>query len=304
MKNSKKAITAHEPCTGCAVCLLSCPVWKQTHDIMMTNAGRARALQTGAEPEELKESAEACLLCGSCAPVCPSGVDTLTLTTRLRAALAAAGKAAAPAAASPAAVSGSIVFLPGPALRNDARLFGLLKARLEKTGALVAAADELSVLGAAIDEGSGPESEKEITAPFSKASGFIAAEGSLLRHLRRWFPFVRAKSLGEHILETSAASLAPGDLYVVDARAFNSDHARLVKFYDDVRLRTGCVMSTSLQRAAMPAGPARGAFDADSQARWVLGRAKAARVIVESAADMETFRKASAAPVIHVSELA
>lgn len=304
MKNDKK-ITGHEDCTGCAVCLLSCPVWRQTHDLMMTNAGRARALQAGASPEELAGSAEACLLCGSCAPVCPSRVDTLALTTRLR----AASRGAAPETGGPAAPAfrarGRIVFLPGPALRSEAGLFAGLKERLEGHGCAVPPGDELSELASAMDEGTVTEPPEEVIAAFSGASGFIAAEGSLLRHLRRWFPYVRSKSLGEHLLEDLKTALRPGDLYVVDARAFNSDHARLVRVYDRIRLQSGCAMSTSLQRAGMPVVPQRpgGSFDSAEQARWVLGRARAERVIAESFADLEAFRRASKVPVIHVSEL-
>ena len=309
----KNAKNGHENCTGCAVCVLSCPVWAQTHDLMMTNAGRAKALQAGAAPEDIRESLEACLLCGSCAPVCPSGVDTLTLTASLRARLGRRSPAGSPPRSSFSA-SGSRLFLPGPALRAEGRLLARAAGALEKAGFAVPPDDHLSDLGADLDAGLTPPPEV-VAAALASAAGaaaFVAAEGFLLRYLRSWFPGVKAIGLGEALLSAgAAAALKPGDFYVVDARAFNSDQARLVKFYDSVRKSSGCAMSTTLQRAAMPAGPTRaqksrlsGAFDSASQARWLLGKAGSpARVVAESAEDMEALRAAGAPSALHVSEL-
>ncbi|KKL68675.1 hypothetical protein LCGC14_2122620, partial [marine sediment metagenome] len=75
-------------CNGCAVCTLSCPVWGQTHDILLTFCGRMRAAQGGASPDDLRESAMACVLCGSCEPVCPFGMDTVASTIELKAEVA------------------------------------------------------------------------------------------------------------------------------------------------------------------------------------------------------------------------
>lgn len=309
MENKNNNVTGHEDCTGCAVCLLTCPVWSQTHDIMLTNAGRARALQAGAEPAELQDSAEACLLCGACSPVCPSGVDTVALTTRLRAAIR--GKAAA-VSAEKATVdfdpSGWEVFLPGPALRRDKSLFPRLAEAFKAKSIAIPPSDDISEICADLDAGIDPGEERvdRVRKAMSGASGIIAAEGSTHKHLRRLFPRVPVRGLGEELLRRNSGALKPGDLYVIDPRAFNADHKRLLKLYYEMRLATGCTLSTSLQRAAIPAGPARGkkpGFDGEAQARWVLGRCKAERVIVESAEDLETFRSVSQAPVLHISEL-
>ncbi|MDA8132309.1 MAG: (Fe-S)-binding protein [Elusimicrobia bacterium] len=311
MKKNKK--NGHESCTGCAVCVLSCPVWAQTHDLMMTNAGRAKALQAGATPQDIRESLEACLLCGSCAPVCPSGVDTLTLTASLRAGLGRKAAQTAPKG-SPFTASGRKLFLPGSALRSEAQLLAKAGSALGKTGFTVSPDDSLSALGADIDAGLTP-SREAVAAALASAAGaaaFVAGEGFLLRYLRAWFPGVKAVGIGEAVLSAGGRKvLKPGDFYVVDARAFNSDQARLVKFYDSIRKSSGCAMSTTLQRAAMPAGPTRaqksrlaGNFDDASQARWLLGKAGSpARVVAESAEDMDALRAAGAPSVIHVSEL-
>ena len=82
---------AHSPgietCNGCAVCTLSCPVWGQTHDLLLTFCGRMRTTQGGASPEDLRASAEACVLCGSCEPICNFDMDTIARTIELRAEL-------------------------------------------------------------------------------------------------------------------------------------------------------------------------------------------------------------------------
>ena len=41
-------LPSHASCSGCSLCLLACPVWRQTRDIRLTPHGRAKALQHGA----------------------------------------------------------------------------------------------------------------------------------------------------------------------------------------------------------------------------------------------------------------
>ena len=62
-------------CSGCSLCLLVCPVWRQTHDPRMTPEGRAKALQNGAAVGEIATSVLTCTLCGACEPVCPEEID-------------------------------------------------------------------------------------------------------------------------------------------------------------------------------------------------------------------------------------
>ncbi len=64
--------------------MLSCPVWQQHHTKALTYCGRNRAAIGGAGEEELAASAKACILCGSCEPLCPMGIRTLRATLRLR----------------------------------------------------------------------------------------------------------------------------------------------------------------------------------------------------------------------------
>ena len=71
-------------CSGCALCLLVCPIWRQTRDVALTPLGCSKALQHGAAVAELAAVAQWCNLCGACAPVCPERIDLVGLMRSLR----------------------------------------------------------------------------------------------------------------------------------------------------------------------------------------------------------------------------
>jgi len=71
-------------CSGCALCLLVCPIWRQTGDVELTPLGCSKALQFGAAVEALAAAAQWCNLCGACAPVCPERIDLVGLMRSLR----------------------------------------------------------------------------------------------------------------------------------------------------------------------------------------------------------------------------
>ena len=62
----------YSSCHGCDLCLLGCPVWHATRDVRLTPHGRAKALQHGATPADLRESIASCTLCGACQTGQPS----------------------------------------------------------------------------------------------------------------------------------------------------------------------------------------------------------------------------------------
>src|SRR5207253_9588004 len=67
----------YDACTGCNLCVLPCPVFRDTRDLALTLRGRAKALQAGATIEEIRPSLAACVTCGACEPVCPEDIDTV-----------------------------------------------------------------------------------------------------------------------------------------------------------------------------------------------------------------------------------
>lgn len=87
----------HTACSGCSLCLLSCPVWRATHDIRLTPHGRAKAMQHGATAADLKESIESCTLCGACEPACPENIPLMGMIDTLRREIGLAPSAVPPA---------------------------------------------------------------------------------------------------------------------------------------------------------------------------------------------------------------
>jgi ferredoxin len=303
--------SGYDKCTGCGVCMLTCPVWRQTSDFMLTTAGRARVLQGGGTPEDMRESLLACVLCGACASACPAGVDTVALTTELRMSLGGDKKRAPRALMFAPGKTVGKVFFPGTALRENDELFKRTRGLIEQDGFKVFDDTGLSAMAAEMEAGirPGPEELKAFTSSMSGVTEIVAADGFLHRHLRQWLPDARVMGLGEALLGRAdiKRALKTTDLYVIEARGYHADHARLVKVYDRMRQETGCKLNTSLQRAAIPTGatarPAPKRVDTIAQAGWILDKRKPVRVVAEAMEDLALFKKMSGPEVIHVSEL-
>ena len=308
--SNRGAGSGYEKCTGCAVCTLTCPVWHQTRDIILTAGGRSRVLQSGGTPEEMRESITACVLCGACAAVCPAGVDTVALTTELRATLAArAPRGSFSGGGKPSAK----LFFPGAALRGNGELLRRAASLLETDGFTLFDDAGLSELAGEMETGGRPEPEelKNFIHSMSGVTEIAAADGFLHRYLRQWLPAVRVSGLGEALLRKREIknALKAGDLYIIETRGYHAAHTRLVTFYDRMRLETGCGLNTSLQRAAIPTGAASrqtvGRLDTAEQARWILHKRRPARIVAESVEDLEVFKRTPESPeVIHIAELA
>jgi len=307
------AMSGYEKCTGCGVCTLTCPVWHQTRDIMLTVCGRSRVLQSGGTPEDMRESITACVLCGACAAVCPAGVDTVGLTTELRMGLAGAAERRAPRGSFSAGVKASgKLFFPGAAMRRDGELMRRAASLLGADGFALFDDAGISGLAGEMEAGIRPEPEelKNFIRSMSGVTEIAAADGFLHRHLRQWLPDVRVSGLGETLLRKRdiKGALKAGDLYIIETRGYHADHTRLVTFYDRMRLETGCGLNTSLQRAAIPTGAASrqtaGRLDTAEQARWILHKRRPARIVAESVEDLEVFKKIPGGPeAVHILEL-
>ena len=325
----------YEDCTGCRVCVLPCPVWRQTHDVTLTLAGRAKALQRGIPVEALAASLEACVLCGACESVCPVDIDTVGMTLDLRAQLAEAGRSAlaeaaarmplpavdptsslAPAkdAIAPIVTAALTWLLPGRALRADPDLLGRAVHVLEGEGVRIAE-DDGGDLGISLEAGLPLEEQRlaRFLRPLKGARELIMGEGLLHRPLRKWLPGVRVIGLGEALLRlaTARGALRATDLYVIETRGFHAEFARLVRLYDSLRQTVGCAMNLDLQRAAIPTGAAslqsllgRGSLDIAAQVRWIAEGRRVERVVIEDPADRAAFASTMELPVVHLAELA
>jgi heterodisulfide reductase subunit C len=282
----------HGACSGCSLCLLVCPVWRETRDVRLTPRGRAKARQHGASAAAIAASLDSCTLCGACEPACPEALPLVDMVLELRRQRPLAEVAFA--AKSPPAATAKRVLLPGRVLGTDA-------ARRRRTLALLGAGwalaeDDGADIALALEAGRAvPDARRDaFLGPLRAAQRLVVAEGLLLRALRRWLPKVPSISLGEALTMTSAIrdKLRADDLYVIEPRAFHHDHARLVGHYDGLRAASGCEMNLDLQRIAIPA----------SQAQWILEGRQVARIVVEDVNDGAAFSFARA-PVIHVADL-
>ncbi len=314
-------------CTGCHICVLPCPVWRQTHDMSLTLAGRAKALQRGIPVEALAESLEACALCGACEPVCPVNIDTVGMTIDLRAMLAANGNSTLAKAAGKltafAALENSAAdagpdgtrFLPGRALRADGARLKSVKELFTKKNVARMSDDDGADLTIAIEAGLpiDPVRKTQFLNSLRGARELIVGDGLLHRYLREWLPSAKIIGIGEALLRLAPVrgALKAGDFYVIETRGYHADFARLVRFYDGMRQEIGCAMNLDLQRAAIPTGAGSlqnllgfENLDLAAQTRWVIEGRKIERIVIEDAADYAIFRKITSLPVVHLAELA
>jgi len=294
-------------CNGCAVCLLSCPVWKQSNDQILTFCGRMRAMQGGAGLEELAASVNSCTLCGSCEPVCSYGVESVMRTVDMRALLRADNSVSEPQGHRKAMATGRVL-LANPMLIAEK---GLLEKTLTVLDGVTLFEDNGDDISEAMETGRRIDISRisRFMLSLRGASEVIITDGLLYRLIRNLSPETRTVSLGEALLgvQKIVQQLGPEDMYIIDARAYNSDHIRLVGFYDNIFKMTGSLTNLDLHRVAIPTGVSLHSpstvVDPVSQAEWILKGRSVDRIIVERLEDMAPFRSATDVPVVFLADL-
>ena len=304
----------YEKCNGCRVCTLPCPVWRETHDISLTHCGRARAIQCGASPEDIRESILACILCGACESVCPFGIDTVGMTIDLRYML---NKEKLASESAEEQISRNLnkkgiysrLFLPGKQLRSYEQLILNIHNILDDNETAIAY-DDGSDISQAVESGTAVSNKRkeQFIRSVSGAKELVVADGILQRLLKKWLPEIKVTSLGIAILDkiNIYGLLGPGDLYIVETRGYNSAHDEMVKKYDLIRKETGCQMNMDLHRSAIPTGSGSiylNTVSPEDQAKWILKGRNFKRIVVENPEEISVFRKVTDAQVIHVSNL-
>ncbi len=285
----------HAACSGCSLCLLVCPVWRQTHDPRMTPEGRARALQHGATAADIAASLQSCTLCGACEPVCPEEIDLVGMTLGLRAQLGGAtATEELPASGRPRQAS-PVVFIPAPALRKNGETLARIAALLGAATCEDPGEDIIQALQAGIPVSAARRAQ--FVAGLKAARTIVVEDGFWKRHLRAWLPRAQVTGLGEALssLDSVRKGLRKTDLYVIEPRSYHRDYERLVKHYDRLRAESGCSLNLDLQRIAIPAM---------GQAGWILKGLGVERIVVESLEDAAAFERHGTHPVVHVAELA
>ena len=273
--------------------------------------GKAKKSETEkneTETPDLAAPLDACSLCGACDPVCPESIDLSGLViglrrqhhsqrgdrTRLAERVGAGGTAVA------AVSSSAALLLPGPELRADAGMLSRVQALL---GAALAD-DDGDDISLALETGADVADARlqQFLAPL-RGRTIVAADGLLLRQLRRWLPGSQRMGLGAALVSRAAlrGKLGTSDLYVIEPRGYHADYEPMVVYYDRLQLETGCSLNLDLQRIAIPVSAA----DTDNtQIRWLLQGRTPARIVVESLADRAAFRRACDVPVVYLADLA
>jgi hypothetical protein len=201
------------------------------------------------------------------------------------------------------------VLLPGPALRADPALLAQVKALVnlpvfDDDGDDIALALEL---GADISQ-----TRLHSFVDSLRGHSIVAADGLLLRQLRRWLPGSKRMGLGAALCSRAAvrSNLAATDLYVIEPRAFHGDYEKMVIYYNNLQIEIGCSLSLDLQRLAIPASAPSllhalglAVADDDTQAKWILQGRTPARIVVENLADIAAFRRICDIPVVYLAEL-
>lgn len=301
---------------------MSCPVWWETRDVWFTPHGRARALQGGATVEEIADSVLGCTMCGACEPVCPEEIDVMAMVRHLRTELHE--KTLNPLTRNPvfpatdpiqssSTHTGGRLLLAGPHLEAHPQLLSSVVECLGGPDAVRIADDDGRDLAWAYESGA-PLDEARLDQFLDTLNGardVVLFEGILHPLLRERASGVKVRGFAETLLddETMATVIGPRDFFVIDARSFHANHARLVGLFHALRTRCGCTLNLDLQRVAIPTGAdSLQARDTDLEScavavDWMLEGREMDRIVVESPADLAVLASRTDIPVVHLATL-
>ncbi len=312
-RNFRQTHQNYSHCSGCSLCLLVCPMWRQHHDSRFTPQGHAKALQQAVKVEELSETIFACHACGACQPVCPENIAIIPMFMNLRQQLAEKPAALGNVASIQAKwlenatqpiekIKTSSGFLADNHLRQHPEILQQVLTLLVKTTLISDNGEDIIQamhMGVEI-----PSARLErFLHPLRKLKQLIVSEGFLYTNLQQWLPKVKIRSLGEVLtrLPNIHSKLCATDLYIIECRAYHADFERLVKHYDQLRKTVFCQFNLDLQRIAIPTTSDN--IHDHRQAKWVLEGRQIERIVVESMADSAALQQVTDLPIVHLATI-
>lgn len=297
-------------CHGCGLCTLVCPVWHMSGNVRYTPHGLAKSMQSGDTPDA--DSVTACILCGTCASICPQNIDLMKLMLELRTKIPAQEHlnqhTDQPGPNDTDPTNGGTVLIASELLISEQPLFDKVVTCLEDSSNITVLGDTGDDIVESLQEGI-PVTEKrklEFTAKLLSARKIIVCNGLLAFKLKSWLPGKILISAGHVIskLNRIRKAINPDDLYIVDSFAYNTNVKTMLAYYDKLRKSRGCDINLDLQRLAIPTGSQ---FNNDTyasqQAQWLLSGRGYKRIITEDIKDYRFMSGHSEKPVLHIAEL-
>lgn len=280
-------MSTYGDCIGCGLCTLGCPAFEETAWDVLTAKGRNKALQAGLRAADMKESIDACTMCGYCDGICPTHVRNVETVLALRRELHGT-----PAA--PAVLKANHVVLGCTLRERAAHLIPGIQAFLRKAGRSADILDEGCCGSLEVESGH---------ANPSKSTAGVVCD-----------PVCMEQVEGEFLGELAMRRLELFDFgrsvyYFVPHRLVNRQHARFYPAYHAMRVKLRCETNLDLNRLARSTtmGSVQGLTGRDSRdVRLLVGRlleqVKAERIVTCSPADYLAFRQFSNRDVKFVTE--
>lgn len=217
-------------CSGCSVCLVNCPSFKEGNDSFNSAKGRLMALKWGADVDTLKESIESCKDCSLCAEVCPEDIDLFSINRHIAKNISGGSFKEVPSKLH-GVKENQKVFIGGCdyGFLNDYNVINL-DGEFLKDGCF----DEDKFIS-------------NIVEPLRNCSSIVTDNYRLLYYAKRLGKLNNIKGLGELLVDR--ATFNRGDLFVPSFYGLMWDYKKLFHYYDDeVRVKGGANLFVDLNR--------------------------------------------------------
>ncbi|MDX8394295.1 MAG: hypothetical protein R8K21_06900 [Mariprofundales bacterium] len=293
-------------CHACRLCDLACPAWRYSRD---TECGPRAIVIYDQRQQDISESqTQHCSLCAACDAACPIGLQPMKIIMQYM------QVEIDPELLSSFSEASLIDAIPKhvQSINDDTHL---LLGRLDDA----IMRDNFADITLAKDTGDDilqawmlgktiPEARlKAFLAPLVSSNKILVINGLLYYAVRNWLPDANLQTLAEALLPEKKQYLQAGDMFILDAPAFNSDQIRLLPIMQAIAKQHDIFLNLDLQRLAMPL---RGDRDSSNSARalqarwaWLVKQKTIKRVVTECRSEAAIATAISGLPAIWLADL-